>query len=198
MYGDHYGISENHNKAMAKVLGKDEITEYDNAQLQRVPLFIHAPGVKGGRNHKFAGEVDVAPTVLHLLGVDTKDYLMSGSDILSKEHREVIPFRNGDFISPNYTKVSGKYYDTKTGRLLDDSEVDKKKTLSSRLSLKCLIRSSTAICFVSISRKALRKWILHNSIIRSVKIPQQMIKRINKSQIISMIWLFMFSSRRRP
>lgn len=127
MYGDHYGISENHNKAMAKVLGKDEITEYDNAQLQRVPLFIHAPGVKGGRNHKFAGEVDVAPTVLHLLGVDTKDYLMSGSDILSKEHREVIPFRNGDFISPNYTKVSGKYYDTKTGRLLDDSEVDKKE-----------------------------------------------------------------------
>ncbi len=125
MYGDHYGISENHNKAMAKVLGKDEITDYDNAQLQRVPLFIHAAGVKGEKVHKYAGDVDVAPTILHLLGVDTKDYLMSGSDILSKEHREVIPFRNGDFISPKYTKISGKYYDTKTGKELDESEVDK-------------------------------------------------------------------------
>ncbi|MGR2782708.1 lipoteichoic acid synthase [Bacillus subtilis] len=125
MYGDHYGISENHNKAMAKVLGKDEITDYDNAQLQRVPLFIHAAGVKSEKVHKYAGDVDVAPTILHLLGVDTKDYLMSGSDILSKEHREVIPFRNGDFISPKYTKISGKYYDTKTGKELDESEVDK-------------------------------------------------------------------------
>lgn len=43
MYGDHYGISENHNKAMAKVLGKDEITDYDNAQLQRVPPLSTPP-----------------------------------------------------------------------------------------------------------------------------------------------------------
>lgn len=41
MYGDHYGISENHNKAMAQYLGKEEITPYDSALLQSVPLFIH-------------------------------------------------------------------------------------------------------------------------------------------------------------
>ena len=119
MYGDHYGISENHNKAMAKVLGKD-ITPYENAQLQRVPLFIHAPGVKGIKSHKYGGEVDVAPTLLHLMGVNTKDYLMSGSDLLSPEHREIIPFRNGDFVSPEYTKTNGNYYDTKTGELLNE------------------------------------------------------------------------------
>ncbi|MGY5190338.1 UNVERIFIED_CONTAM: glycerol phosphate lipoteichoic acid synthase, partial [Bacillus amyloliquefaciens DSM 7 = ATCC 23350] len=27
--------------------------------------------------------------------------------------------------SPKYTKVSGKYYDTKTGKELDESEIDK-------------------------------------------------------------------------
>lgn len=43
--GDHYGISEAHNEAMAEFLGKDEITPYDNVQLQRVPFIIHIPGI---------------------------------------------------------------------------------------------------------------------------------------------------------
>nr|MCX3330923.1 sulfatase-like hydrolase/transferase [Bacillus pacificus] len=43
--GDHYGISEAHNKALGEFLGKDEITPYDTVQLQRVPFIIHIPGV---------------------------------------------------------------------------------------------------------------------------------------------------------
>src|SRR5699024_10198249 len=39
--GDHFGISENHNKAMSQYLGKEEITPYDQVQLQRVLIFIH-------------------------------------------------------------------------------------------------------------------------------------------------------------
>ena len=31
-YGDHYGISDNHNEAMAQVLNKEEITKYDSAR----------------------------------------------------------------------------------------------------------------------------------------------------------------------
>lgn len=144
MYGDHYGISENHNKAMAKVLGKD-ITPYENAQLQRVPLFIHAPGVKGIKSHKYGGEVDVAPTLLHLMGVNTKDYLMSGSDLLSPEHREIIPFRNGDFVSPEYTKTNGNYYDTKTGELLNEKDIDPNIEEAVKKNSKCRIKSSTEI-----------------------------------------------------
>src|SRR5207253_1237152 len=37
LYGDHYGISENHNNAMEKVLGK-EVTPFESTGLQRVPL----------------------------------------------------------------------------------------------------------------------------------------------------------------
>lgn len=33
LYGDHYGISTNHNEAMAQVLEKDELTPFDVAQL---------------------------------------------------------------------------------------------------------------------------------------------------------------------
>ncbi|MFP3813678.1 sulfatase-like hydrolase/transferase, partial [Bacillus sp. SIMBA_005] len=72
MYGDHYGISENHNKAMAQYLEKDGITPYDNALLQEVPLFIHIPGDGQGKEMtEVSGQIDLRPTILHLLGVET-------------------------------------------------------------------------------------------------------------------------------
>lgn len=121
LYGDHYGISENHNEAMKKVLGVDQITPTLNAQLQEVPLFIHVPGVKGGVQHQYGGEVDVRPTLLHLLGIDTKDYMEFGSDLLSPQHRNWALFRNGDFVSPNVTQVNEKCYSTQTGLLEKDN-----------------------------------------------------------------------------
>jgi lipoteichoic acid synthase len=122
LYGDHYGISENHNDAMAKVLGVPQITPTINAGLQRVPLFIHVPGVKGGVQHQYGGEVDVRPTLLHLLGIDTKDYMEFGSDLLSKQHRNWALFRNGDFVSPDVISLNEKCYSTATGTLLDKSD----------------------------------------------------------------------------
>ncbi|MFT8323053.1 MAG: LTA synthase family protein [Bacillus sp. (in: firmicutes)] len=160
MYGDHYGISENHNTAMAKVMGVDEITPLENAQLQRVPLFIHVPGVQGKQVSNYGGDVDVMPTVLHLLGVNTKDYLQVGSDLLSKQHRETIPFRNGDFVSPTVTKIGDNTYDTKTGELLTGKDSEKQaesaaaelKTSDSIVS-KDLLRFYTPEGFTPINRE---------------------------------------------
>ncbi|WP_066369687.1 LTA synthase family protein [Neobacillus fumarioli] len=120
LYGDHYGISENHNEAMAKVLGVPKITPVINAKLQQVPLFIHVPGVKGGVQHQIGGEVDVRPTLLHLLGIDTKNYIEFGSDLLSPQHRDWALFRNGDFVSSKVIQVNGKCYDANTGNLMTD------------------------------------------------------------------------------
>ncbi|MEH7094176.1 LTA synthase family protein [Neobacillus vireti] len=127
MYGDHYGISENHNKAMAKVLGKEEITSFDSAGLQRVPLFIRVPGVQGGVNHEYGGQVDLLPTVLHLLGIDTKDNVQFGTDLLSKQHDSLVAFRNGDYVSPTITSVDGKYYDSATGLKLESDKLAEAK-----------------------------------------------------------------------
>ncbi|WP_326407526.1 LTA synthase family protein [Sporolactobacillus sp. Y61] len=120
MYGDHYGISENHNDAMAKVIGKD-ITPFENAQLQRVPLFIHIPHVDGGTNPTYGGDVDVRPTLTNLLGINTSDYVQFGSDLLSKDHKQIVPFRNGDLVTDKYTIVGGETYDNKTGEKVDQS-----------------------------------------------------------------------------
>ncbi|MEH7415312.1 LTA synthase family protein [Neobacillus drentensis] len=126
MYGDHYGISENHNKAMAQILGK-EITPFESAGLQRVPLFIRVPGMQGGVNHEYGGQVDLLPTVLHLLGVDTKDYVQFGTDLLSKQHDSLVAFRNGDYVSPTITSVDGKYYDSTTGLKLESNKLAEAK-----------------------------------------------------------------------
>ncbi|WP_391116818.1 LTA synthase family protein [Psychrobacillus sp. L3] len=152
LYGDHYGISDNHNKAMGQVMGK-EITPYESANLQRVPLFIHVPGMKGGTNHTYGGQTDLLPTLLHLLGIDTKQFVQFGSDLLSEEHNEVVPFRNGDFVSPTIDSIKEKFYDNKTGLPLDDSqlkladtikeEVDRKLELSDKVVNGDLLRFNT-------------------------------------------------------
>ncbi|MBH0164881.1 LTA synthase family protein [Fictibacillus sp. 7GRE50] len=121
MYGDHYGIAETRNKSMAKVLGK-EITPFENTQLQKVPLFIHAPGLKGGTIDKVGGQIDIRPTLMHLLGMDTKEYIQFGTDLLSKNHDQVLPLRNGDFVSPTVTGIDGKYYDSKTGEPVKETK----------------------------------------------------------------------------
>lgn len=121
IYGDHYGISENHNKAMEQIIGT-EITAFENAQLQRVPLMIAVPGMTGGINHTYGGEVDVVPTMLHLLGIDSKPYIQFGTDLFSVQHDSVVAFRNGDFVSNKWTSIDGAYYDSATGESVKATE----------------------------------------------------------------------------
>jgi lipoteichoic acid synthase len=121
MYGDHYGISENHNKAMSQVLEK-EITPLESAGLQRVPLFIHVPGMEGGTMHQYGGQIDLLPTLFHLLGVETKQYIHFGTDLLSEDHNELVPFRNGDFMGPTISYTDGKFYDSTTGEEIEATE----------------------------------------------------------------------------
>lgn len=120
MYGDHYGISETRQEAMSKLFGK-EINDFEQAQLQRVPLIISAPGLNGFVSDTYGGEIDVRPTVLHLLGMETKNLISFGSDLLSKENDELVAFRDGDFVTDEVTSVSGKIYDNHTGQEVKDS-----------------------------------------------------------------------------
>ncbi|MER1986210.1 MAG: LTA synthase family protein [Solibacillus sp.] len=120
MYGDHYGISENHNKAMATYLEKDEITPYDTALLQSVPLFIHIPGSNDGQEiTEASGQLDLRPTLLHLLGIDTTKDMQLGSDLFSEEHEDFVIFRDGRFITDDYVYANEVCYDRETGEETD-------------------------------------------------------------------------------
>lgn len=154
LYGDHYGISNDRASTLGPLLGMDskDWTDYDNATLQRVPLIFHMPGLKGGIRHTYGGEIDVLPTLMHLLDVSTKRYVQFGTDLLSKQHDTTVAFRNHTFVTPNYTVVGDDIYSNQTGKLLNvdaatKAQLEKKQakvnealSLSDSLNQKNLLR----------------------------------------------------------
>ncbi|WP_281164302.1 LTA synthase family protein [Liquorilactobacillus sicerae] len=156
IYGDHYGISDSRNLKLATLLGKSAATwnDFDNMQMQRVPFMIHIPGLKsGGVQTTYGGEIDVLPTLLHLLGISSKRYIQFGTDLFSKNHDQTVAFRNGNFITPNYSYVDGDIYQNKTGEQIthpsaklsakikkNSQKVNKELSLSDSLNNKNLLR----------------------------------------------------------
>ena len=120
LYGDHYGISENHNKAMGEFLG-EEVTPFVSTQLQRVPFIVHIPGQKGETISTVAGQIDIKPTLLHLLGIDTKGNIDFGSDLFSDEKMDFTVLRDGSFITKDYLYTRDICYDKKTGEPTDEN-----------------------------------------------------------------------------
>lgn len=122
LMGDHYGISENHNKAMAQFLEKERVTPYDTVQLQRVPLLIHIPGVTD-KTPKIisdvAGQIDVKPTLLNMAGIDTKNHIHFGNDLFSKERIPFSVLRDGSFITEDAIYTAGTCYNRETGKEID-------------------------------------------------------------------------------
>lgn len=136
IYGDHYGISNSENKALATALDRNpnDWTDFDNTQLQRVPLMFVIPGSggHGGIYHQYGGEVDVLPTLLHLLGISTKRYIQFGTDLFSSQHSQVVAFRNHDFVTPRFSSISGTIYDNKTGKIAKLTAKQKKQLKKNR------------------------------------------------------------------
>ncbi|WP_017472574.1 LTA synthase family protein [Amphibacillus jilinensis] len=118
MMGDHYGISDFHNRAMATYLDQDEINGYDHVQLQRVPFYIHIPGQEGEVISDIAGQVDVKPTLMHLLGVDDSTDISFGTNLFGPKRKEFVALRDGSFITDDYVYTSGVCYDRETGEEL--------------------------------------------------------------------------------
>ncbi|MDC3415516.1 LTA synthase family protein [Aquibacillus salsiterrae] len=118
LMGDHYGISDFHDKAMSMYLDKEEITPYDHIQLQRVPFIVHIPGEKGKVISNIGGQIDVKPTLLSLLGVDTSDDIAFGTDLFADDRKDFVALRDGSFVSDQYIYTKEQCYDRETGELL--------------------------------------------------------------------------------
>ena len=133
LYGDHYGISNSRNPALAPLLGKNSETwsSYDNAMLQRVPYMVVIPGMdKGGIIDTYGGEIDMLPTLEHLLGIESNKFLQVGQDMLSPEHDQIVAFRSANyFVTPEYTSYSGRTYYTKTGEEITNQDEKTKEEL---------------------------------------------------------------------
>ena len=174
LYGDHYGISNDKNTALAPLLGvnADDWNNFNDSQMQKVPFMVHMKGLKGGINHTYGGEIDVLPTILHLAGINTKQYIQLGTDLLSKQHKQIVIFRNKNFVTPQYTVLKNsdgdpEVYKNKTGELIDLSQnpdlkekvakwqkyVNDKLKLSDTINNKNLLRFYTPTGFTPVDGK---------------------------------------------
>ncbi|MFC5700662.1 LTA synthase family protein [Cohnella faecalis] len=106
MYGDHdNGIKPDED--IAKFIGET----YDDLTLDQikneVPLFLHVPGVDAkGEMQQTAGMIDLEPTILNLLGIDTSGLYLMGNDMMTMQNHLVV-FRYGSFTDGKvYFKAS--------------------------------------------------------------------------------------------
>ncbi len=118
LIGDHYGISESYYDGIEKYLD-EELSTPEELDLQRVPLIIHVPGEEGKTIHQPAGQIDIQPTILHLLGTDTSTYPHFGQDLLADVRDSFVVFRDGDFISEDVIYTKQLCYDRATSEQID-------------------------------------------------------------------------------
>lgn len=131
LYGDHFGTSNMRNPHLGQLLGiePEEWGAFENAQMQRVPLMFHIPGYDEGETKEtYGGQVDYLPTLLHLMGVETENYLFMGQDMLSEENEQLVPLRNGNVLTPTHHFLGSNIFDANTGEelseLMSDEEIE--------------------------------------------------------------------------
>ncbi len=62
--------------------------------------YVHIPGDGNGQTiDDVSGQIDLSPTILHLMGIDTKDDMQLGADIFSPDHEQFVIFRDGRFVT---------------------------------------------------------------------------------------------------
>lgn len=98
-YGDHDSGLTHQGTELAEDAGAEntvELFELDHG----VPLFIKVPGAETGEvNDSVGGQIDIAPTILDIIGIDPP--YMLGSSLLDGENNITV-FRNGSFRYGNY------------------------------------------------------------------------------------------------
>lgn len=132
MYGDHYGISENHNQAMSEYLG-EEVTPAISAQLQEVPLYVHIPNSGlGGEMTDIAGQIDLRPTILHMAGLDTSKDIQLGTDLFAEEREQKVVFRDGGFVTEDFIFTKNTCYDANTKLEVEAASCEEQATLANK------------------------------------------------------------------
>ena len=107
IYGDHFGVSTSKIDATDKSLLKGILgREYDRVDMMNIPLIIKLPGKTVSRvEPSVAGQIDIMPTILSLLGIENKKSLMFGKNLFLKKD---------NLLGMRYYMPTGSYADNKT------------------------------------------------------------------------------------
>jgi lipoteichoic acid synthase len=150
LYGDHQGFLGDPHE-LGELLGRPQWCEYDRFSVRkRTPLVIRLPGgAHAGERPVVGGHLDVAPTVLSLLGIDIDDgdyEVMLGRD-LTRERPSLVVFRDGGFADDTHyyiqrfgTEDGPVCLEIATGRPVDCTTLeDQRRAARERLEISDLI-----------------------------------------------------------
>lgn len=115
IYGDHSGITTDMVKEKQAVALQDLLGRpYDQIDALGVPFIIHGPDVKRGVYKAVGGHMDIMPTLLGLLGMQT-EYRMFGYDLFRNvEHSVAV---RSTFGPPGSFVYGNEFYDSKAKSL---------------------------------------------------------------------------------
>lgn len=94
IYGDHdAGIDPDE---IRKVLGTKLSSDilYD-----KIPFIIHIPNIDKVTEKEISGQLDITPTLLHLLGIPARNYSFMGYNLLLDNVNKLVAFRGGKFVT---------------------------------------------------------------------------------------------------
>jgi len=122
IYGDHdAGLS---NKEVLEFLGMD-YNDYNIRMIDRVPFLIHIPGMERKELSNIGGHLDMTPTLLHLLGIETDKNFYYGNNLFAKNDEKVVVLPGGSFVTKNYLFYSNGSFENGSCYVLDDgSKID--------------------------------------------------------------------------
>ncbi|MEZ0480993.1 LTA synthase family protein [Planococcus sp. SSTMD024] len=128
-YGDHDSGLTEQGREMANKHDANGTTEQFEL-FREVPLWIKPPNLpEGDTVETVGGQIDLAPTILELAGIDQG--FMLGTSLLSDTERLVVfrdgSFRKGDvYFEPDLTTTSGtgECYSIESGEQIDDAECE--------------------------------------------------------------------------
>ncbi|MDG5472689.1 LTA synthase family protein [Jeotgalibacillus sp. ET6] len=117
LYGDHYGISEKYDQGVMDLLNM-ETSSLNRMKLKKIPLIIHVPGQEGKTFSNNGGEIDIRPTLLHLMGIHSEDPAL-GQNLFGRSDEHPVIFRNGDFITDEYLLKDKRCFSLEKEELVD-------------------------------------------------------------------------------
>jgi phosphoglycerol transferase MdoB-like AlkP superfamily enzyme len=115
LYGDHVCWIPREDNVRLQQPG---LRPWNFRALDRVALMMRLPGSKAvGQRQTVTGHLDIAPSVLHLLGISREGTFFMGHNVFRDNGNAVVVFRNGSFadqkylfLTPNGTFESGTAY----------------------------------------------------------------------------------------
>ncbi|MEH7380936.1 LTA synthase family protein [Bacillus sp. JJ1533] len=110
LVGDHYGISEKYHDGLNELLDEED-TLSNQVKHQQIPLIVHVPGQEGETIPTQGGEIDIRPTLLHLLGIKIDNRYSFGHNLFTRDSDHPVIFRDGSFISENYIYKGNNCYE---------------------------------------------------------------------------------------